>query len=87
MDLIRVLLADSHLMLHNSIRTALSKTDDVTVVGEVIDGHEIQYLCQKHPPDVLLLATTITDPPLAATLHFVKQQCETIKVLVFFTFR
>ncbi|MCA9936981.1 MAG: response regulator transcription factor [Ardenticatenaceae bacterium] len=80
--MIRVLLADQHRLLHPAIRTLLSTTDDMTLVGEVTDRHELRQNCEEFCPDILLLSTNVTDSPLVKILDDIKEQCPTSKILV-----
>jgi two-component system response regulator NreC len=52
---IRVLLADDHAVLRDSLRAFLSMYPDIEVVGEAADGVETLAQAQALKPDVLLL--------------------------------
>lgn len=52
---IRVVLADDHAMVRNSIRRLLSKASDIQVVGEASNGIEAIQTVNRLEPDVLLL--------------------------------
>ena len=53
--MIRVLIAEDHLMVRAGIRALLEKTDDILVLGEASNGQEAIDLTQKHKPDVLIM--------------------------------
>jgi two-component system, NarL family, response regulator NreC len=52
---IRVILADDHPIIRNSIKSLLHKTLDIQVIAEAADGDETIRLVQDLLPDVLLL--------------------------------
>jgi DNA-binding NarL/FixJ family response regulator len=52
---IRVLLADDHLMVRTGLAVLLEATDDITVVGQVGDGAEAVRAAGEFHPDVVLM--------------------------------
>ncbi len=55
MTLLRLLIADDHLLVRSGLKALLSQTDNVTVVGETGDGHEALRLIETIRPDIALL--------------------------------
>ncbi|MEK7277262.1 MAG: response regulator transcription factor [Chloroflexota bacterium] len=53
--MIRVILADDHPLIRQSIRSVLEKADDIEIVGEAVDGQEAVELAQRLTPDVIVL--------------------------------
>ncbi len=53
--MIRVLLADDHVIVREGLRALLAKEDDIQVVGEAEDGREALRLAEKVHPDVAAL--------------------------------
>ncbi len=64
-QVIRVILADDHHVVRSGIRGELEQHQDIQVVGEAADGHEVLNLVQKLRPDILLL--DINMPKLSGT--------------------
>jgi DNA-binding NarL/FixJ family response regulator len=55
---------------------------NVTVVGEAVDGHEAQRLCQALNPDVVLLDQSIPGPSSLDTMTLLNDVCPETKVIL-----
>ncbi len=53
--MVRVLIADDHLLIRRNIRILLEKTPQLTVVGEAVDGLDALDLVVRQLADVLIL--------------------------------
>ncbi len=53
--MIRILLADDHLVIRGGLRLVLEREPGLTVVGEAADGREAIRLAQELSPDVAVL--------------------------------
>ena len=53
--MIRVLLADDQTLVRNGFRALLDSEDDITVVGEAVDGEQAVELAQETAPDIVLM--------------------------------
>jgi DNA-binding NarL/FixJ family response regulator len=53
--MIRILIAEDHLMVRAGIRALLEKEGDIVVVGEASNGQEAIELAEKLKPDVLIM--------------------------------
>src|SRR5499427_1694912 len=51
----RIVIADDHTVLRESLASLLSTQDDFEVEGRAANGQEALAMVQEHPPDVLLL--------------------------------
>lgn len=54
MALIRVVLADDHVLVRSAFRTLLERLDDVKVLAEAGDGHELLRHVDAHGPDLVV---------------------------------
>jgi len=54
-DLIRVLIADDHLIVREGLRLILETAEGMTLVGEAVDGAEAVRLASQLQPDVVLM--------------------------------
>ena len=53
--MIRVLLADDQTLVRNGFRALLDSEDDITVVGEAVDGEQAVELARETVPDIILM--------------------------------
>ncbi len=81
-DTVRVLLADDHPIVRSGIKGALETEDNIKVVGEANDGHEVQTLCRELLPDVLLLDLNMPGPKATETIAVVRETCPDTKIVM-----
>jgi two-component system response regulator NreC len=55
MKLLRIVLADDHVVVRNGLRLILQQQSDFTVVGEASDGREVVRLAEIEEPDVVVM--------------------------------
>ena len=55
MDMIKVLIADDHILIRKGIRLLLETFDDIEVAAEAGDGEEAIRMTGKHQPHVILM--------------------------------
>ncbi len=82
MKTLRVILADDHTLVRAGLRSLVEQLNDVTVVAEAKDGHEVLALVSTHHPDVVLM--DITMPGMngfEAALRLKKEQPQ-IKIII-----
>ncbi len=53
--MIRIVVADDHQLVRQSVVSLIEKAEDMEVVGEAADGHETLDLVQRKRPDVAML--------------------------------
>ena len=53
--MIKILIADDHLIIRQGLRLILETESDFELIGEAADGNEAVRLCQKLKPDVVLM--------------------------------
>jgi DNA-binding NarL/FixJ family response regulator len=55
MDIIKVIIADDHVIFRKGLFTILNEINNVKVVGEAVNGNELLDLLKKTPADVILM--------------------------------
>lgn len=58
---IRILLADSHASMRESLRALINRQPDMEVVGEVENGRIMSQLSRSFKPDVVVMDVDIAD--------------------------
>lgn len=80
--MIRVLVADDHPLVRRGMRSILSTTDDIEVVGEADNGQAVIDAAQALNPDVVIMDLQMPDlSGIEATRAIVTSQSE-VRVLV-----
>lgn len=83
---IGVVIADDHPLMRSGIRATLQDDPDICVVGEASDGLEVQTLCRRLEPHVLILDLSMPGPSFLETLASLKSAVPTTSVLVLTAF-
>ncbi len=78
----RVLIADDHPLVLRGIRETLKSADDIIIIGEAMEGNEVQRLSAELLPDVLLLDLQMPGPTAIETVRFLHAQCPTTRVII-----
>ena len=81
MDIIRVLLAEDHAVVRESIRQFLSREPDLEVVGEAGDGEEAVRLAAQLKPDIVLMDVAMPDVSGIEATNRIKALCPATAVL------
>src|SRR5713101_524886 len=80
--MIRVLMADDHVIFRTGLRKLLETEDDIKIVGEASNGHECVDLLTKLKPDILLLDLRMPDKGGLAVLEEINFDSLTTHVIV-----
>ena len=55
MDIVKIIIADDHIIFRKGLRTILNEIDDIKVVTEASNGHELINILKKQDVDVILM--------------------------------
>lgn len=55
MDIIKLIIADDHIIFRKGLRTILNELDEIKVVGEASNGHELLDQLKHQPADIVLM--------------------------------
>lgn len=80
--MIKVLIADDHKMFVDGVKLILEKDEDIVVMGEARDGHEVIYHLEKDPADVLMLDIDMPKKNGAETVETIKKLSPNTKILI-----
>jgi len=80
--MIRVVIADDHTILREGLRQLLGSADDINVVGEAADGHEVMARVRNDEFDVLLLDMSMPGRSGIELIKLVKSERPKLRVLV-----
>lgn len=80
---IRVLLGDKERLIHDAVRLAIEEDERLRLVGELTGENDLRTMCPKFQPDILLLATNVTEKPLTL-LETIHRHCPKLKILILF---
>jgi DNA-binding NarL/FixJ family response regulator len=64
----RIVIADDHVLFRQGLIQLLRSAENVTVVGETGDGHELLRLIERCCPDVAILDVSMPGPGVAGIL-------------------
>src|SRR6266403_3607227 len=80
--MIKILIADDHVIFRDGLRKLLDSDDELTVVGEAAGGAECIKLLAKLKPDILLLDLRMPDKDGLAVLEEVNFDTIPTRVVV-----
>jgi DNA-binding NarL/FixJ family response regulator len=80
--LIRVLIADDHVIVRAGIRLVLEHASDIQIVAEAGDGEMAQTLIQQHHPDVAVLDIQMPKVSGIEVTRWVRANMKNVGVLV-----
>ena len=55
MDIVKIIIADDHVIFRKGLRTILNEINDIKVVAEASNGHELFEILKKQEVDVILM--------------------------------
>ncbi len=79
---VRIVIADDHPIVRDSLKKLLVLEDDLDVVGEAADGREVLDKVRELDPDVLLLDLRMPNLDGLDTLHALQQVNQRTRVIV-----
>lgn len=78
----RVLIADDHTLLSESLRIMLERDGDVEVVGVAENGYKALELCKEFKPDIVLMDIKMPDLDGISATRKIKENSPETRVLV-----
>ncbi len=84
--MIKILIADDHLIIRQGLRLILETEDDFELVGEASDGAEALSLCKKLSPDVVLMDLRMPNMDGLTAIEHLRTEQPGIAVVILTTF-
>jgi len=84
--MIRLLIADDHLIIRQGLRLILETEDDFEIVAEASDGAEALRLCFEYKPDVVLMDLRMPGMDGLTAIEKLRVQQPEIAVVILTTF-
>jgi DNA-binding NarL/FixJ family response regulator len=84
--LIRILIAEDHLIARLGIAAIIRTQPDMKVVAEAIDGHEALTLCKLHRPDIILMDIRMPRTNGTEATRQIREQFPECRVVALSTF-
>lgn len=85
-DLVRILLADDHLIVRRGLRSLLIPRNGMKVVGEAADGAEAVSLALELQPDVILMDMVMPNMDGVTAIKEIRQHQPKARILVLTSF-
>ena len=79
---VQVLIADDRTQARDGLRSLLSTTPQVKVIGEARNGQEAVHLVEELQPDVVLMDAKMPEMDGIEATRLIKQQWPGVKVIV-----
>jgi DNA-binding NarL/FixJ family response regulator len=83
MDSMRILIVDDHPVTRDGLRSALSITDEVDIVGEAASGEEAIEAVDKLKPEVVFMDVRMPGIGGIEATRIIKQENPDTKVILF----
>ena len=84
--MIKILIADDHLIIRQGLRLILETENDFELVGEASDGNEAINLCRKLKPDVVLMDLRMPNTDGLTAIEKLRAEQPEIAVVILTTF-
>lgn len=80
--MLRVLLADHNSLARVGMRTALESVEDMVLLDEACDSHNLEQLCGQLNPNVLVLNINLPDLQFEKLKNYLNSNCLSTKILL-----
>jgi NarL family two-component system response regulator YdfI len=84
--MIKILIADDHLIIRQGLRLILETEPDLELIGEASDGNEALTLCKKLKPDVVLMDLRMPNMDGLTAIEKLRTEQPNIAVVILTTF-
>jgi NarL family two-component system response regulator YdfI len=85
-DLIRILIADDHMIVREGLRLVLETSDDMQLIGEAVNGEEAVRLAGELLPDVILMDLRMPVLDGLSAIKIIRQRQPQIAIVILTNF-
>jgi NarL family two-component system response regulator LiaR len=85
-DPIKVLIVDDHEVLCDGLEAILSLHDDIKIIGKALNGKRAISICEKEPPDVILMDLMMPEMDGISTIRNILAKWPPVKIIVLTSF-
>jgi DNA-binding NarL/FixJ family response regulator len=82
MDKIKIVLVDDHQMFRDGVKAVLSDEENIKLVGEVGNGHDLYELLKSENPDLIITDISMPDISGIEITKYISEKYPKIKTLV-----
>jgi len=79
---IKIAIADDHPLMIDGIKTALSETPEVEIIGEALNGKQLLLMLETKSPDIVLLDIRMPELDGLDTLEIIQSKYPEINVIM-----
>jgi len=83
---IRILIGDDHVVVREGLAAMIGRQEDMTVIGEACDGHDVVAAWMEHRPDVTLVDLRMPQLDGVGAIQTIRGKDSTAKIIVLTTF-
>jgi len=80
--MIKLIIVDDHPLMIDGIKTAISDTPDISIIGEANNGKQLLEILTKTLPDVILLDIRMPELDGIDALKIIKEKYKEVKVIM-----
>lgn len=84
--MIKVIIADDHILLAESLKSIIEYDNEIQVVGCALNGHEAFAMVEESPPDLVLMDIKMPECNGIEGTKMIKSTYPQVKVLILTTF-
>jgi len=80
--MIKIIVADDHQMFIDGIKALLQNEDEIILLGEALNGHDVISLVTKEQPDIILLDINMPQMDGIQTTREIRKNFPEVKIII-----
>ncbi|MEZ5196405.1 MAG: response regulator transcription factor [Bacteroidales bacterium] len=82
MEVIKLIVVDDHSLIIDGIKSVLSETPEITIIGEALNGKQLLEMLDTKQPDIVLLDIRMPELDGLDTLKIIKTKYSDVKTIM-----